>query len=127
MTVQADAASLERIFVNLITNTVKFSPIGSTVRVEADMTDLEVVTRVIDEGKGVAEQDREIIFERFQQGTRAKLEQASSGLGLSMVREYVGLHGGRVWVEDGPHGGAQFVFTLPRQSDETTGNSQSSV
>lgn len=120
LVVQADKRSLERILVNLVSNAAKFSPPKSNITVEAFEIEGEVNVRVIDEGPGVAAEDRELIFDRFQQGSRSLAEHArGSGLGLSMVRDYVHLHGGRAWVEDGSLGGACVVITLPTKIPST--------
>jgi PAS domain S-box-containing protein len=117
LAVQADGRSLERIMVNLISNAAKFSPPESTITIDAFEANDEVVIKVIDEGPGIVEEDRELVFERFQQGSGTSPEHArGSGLGLSMVRDYVRLHGGRVWVEGSPDGpvGTCIIFTLPK-------------
>jgi two-component system, OmpR family, sensor histidine kinase MtrB len=72
---------------------------------------------VEDEGTGVAEHEREIIFDRFSRGSESGNRSTDSGvgLGLALVDEHIRLHGGRVWVEDRPDGhlGARFVVELP--------------
>jgi signal transduction histidine kinase len=71
---------------------------------------------VDDQGPGVQPQDRERIFERFSRGSSAAGSRGAgggTGLGLALVAEHVKLHGGRVWVEDRPGGGARFVVELP--------------
>jgi K+-sensing histidine kinase KdpD len=77
---------------------------------------------VEDEGPGVAEGDRDRIFERFARATDAAGRRGSGegvGLGLALVKEHINLHGGRVWVEDGTGGvGARFVFELPTVTPE---------
>ena len=68
-----------------------------------------------DRGPGVAPEERDAIFGRFARGEVGRTVGATSGagLGLSLVAEHVRLHGGRVWVEDNPDGGARFVLEVP--------------
>jgi signal transduction histidine kinase len=70
-----------------------------------------------DHGPGIAADERDRIFERFARGEAGEHAGATSGtgLGLSLVAEHVQLHGGRVWVEDSPAGGARFVIELPTE------------
>jgi len=72
---------------------------------------------VEDQGPGVAESERDNLFERFYRGARAGHRAAGegTGLGLSLVAEHVRLHGGRVWSEPAPGGGSRFVVELPLQ------------
>jgi signal transduction histidine kinase len=71
---------------------------------------------VTDTGPGVPEADRQRIFERFVQvEERTHRPRSGTGLGLAIAHEIVTHHGGRLWVESGPEGGARFVFTLPPQ------------
>jgi signal transduction histidine kinase len=72
---------------------------------------------VEDAGPGVAESERERIFERFARGATAR-HRAGTGLGLALVHEHIHLQGGRVWVEDRPNGaGARFVIELPAEEE----------
>lgn len=107
----ADAPALQRIFVNLLGNAAKFTPEESTITIAAEVHDGEVTISVSDNGAGIDDAQKEAIFERFRQGSHMSAK--GIGIGLSMVRDYVGLHGGHVWVEDVPGGGARFRFTLP--------------
>jgi len=70
---------------------------------------------VEDKGPGIAASEREHLFERFYRGSRSGQRTANqgTGLGLSLVAEHVRLHGGSVWIEDAPGGGARFVVELP--------------
>jgi signal transduction histidine kinase len=68
-----------------------------------------------DRGGGVADEERAAIFGRFARGTAGRKAGSTSGtgLGLALVAEHIGLHGGSVWVEDNPAGGARFIIELP--------------
>jgi len=108
--VLGDRGRLLQVLLNLLGNAVKFSPDGAPVRIGADAVDGHVRFSVVDRGPGVAERDRERIFERFWQRSS---ERGGSGVGLASARHIVEAHGGRIWVdEDGPPGSA-FHFTVP--------------
>jgi signal transduction histidine kinase len=111
--VRADKRRLERVLANLADNAERHG--GGVVRVVVERDDGWAGFAVEDAGAGVAAEERERVFERFFRGRAAGMRGADegSGLGLSLVREHVGLHGGRVWVEDRQGGGARFVVRLP--------------
>lgn len=119
LAVLADAHALDRVLSNLVTNAAKFSPDDRPVCVGAVVHDdgRDVVVTVTDEGTGIPESERDKVFERFYQlGTDTRRPRHGTGIGLSIVRRYVELLGGRVWVEPAPgdRGGSAFSFTLPR-------------
>ncbi len=111
--VRADKRRLERVVANLLDNARRHG--GGVSRVSVERSDGWVRVAVEDSGEGVPLGDRDRIFERFARGEAAgrRDESDGTGLGLSLVREHVRLHGGRVWVEDAPAGGARFVVQLP--------------
>lgn len=111
--VRADKRRLERVLANLADNADRHG--GGVVRVVVEREGGWAGFAVEDSGAGVATEERERVFERFFRGRAAGMRGAGegSGLGLSLVREHVGLHGGRVWVEDADGGGARFVVRLP--------------
>lgn len=114
-TVLGDKRRLERVVANLLENAAAYG--GGATRVGVETGDGAVRVVVEDQGAGVAHHERALIFERFFRGSAAGRRGAGSGsgLGLALVEEHVRLHGGRVWVEDGPQGrGARFVVELPR-------------
>lgn len=122
--VLADAQALDRMLVNLLSNAAKYSPSDSLVTLDAHVTVSEVTVSVADDGAGVAPEDREVIFQRFRQSSHPRAEHARGiGLGLSMVRDYAELHGGRAWVDDNVEGGARFCFTLPVAAGPVTSHS----
>jgi signal transduction histidine kinase len=85
------------------------------VKVAAAATATEVRVAVADNGPGIRAADREVIFEKFRQGGQDVLtdKPQGTGLGLPISRQIVEYFGGRLWLEDAPQGGANFVFTLP--------------
>ncbi|MGA8014502.1 MAG: ATP-binding protein [Candidatus Dormiibacterota bacterium] len=119
--VLADWDRLGQILDNLLQNADRHAPSETPITVEAVPGRRSmVVTRVIDRGPGVAEQDRERIFERFVRGGDGQGDAdrgsspAGTGLGLAIVRGLVEAHAGRVWIEDSEPGqGGRFAFTLP--------------
>ncbi|MGH2704884.1 MAG: sensor histidine kinase [Actinomycetota bacterium] len=100
--VRADADRMARVISNLLTNAAKFSPPQSPVRASARRHDSSVVVAVRDEGPGVAAGDRERIFHRFYQAGQNGRGGRGTGIGLSIARRYVEMHGGRIWVDGEP-------------------------
>ena len=112
-TVRADETKLKQVVLNLLSNAVKFTPeggVGRCARVAARAT--QVVVTVRDTGVGIAAEDQARIFEAFQRGDRrASVE--GTGLGLTLSRRFVELHGGRIWVESALGSGSTFGFAIP--------------
>jgi hypothetical protein len=100
-----------QVFANLIGNAVKFSPKGTTIRVEAVVKDGEVVFSVADGGPGIARDEMARIFEPYWSGQRHG--ERSTGLGLFISQGIVRAHGGRIWVESQLGRGSSFHFALP--------------
>ena len=110
----ADERKLKQILINLLTNAVKFSYPYGWVEVVAQRDTNGVMVTVKDSGMGIAAEDQAAIFEEFRQlksDGSAKFE--GTGLGLSLAKRLVELHGGRIWVESEAGKGAAFSFTLP--------------
>ena len=108
---QPDA--LRRVLLNYLDNAVKYGPPGQTVTVDVATRDGEVLIAVSDQGPGVPASERERIWEPFTRGSGGA-RAAGSGIGLSVVREIAGAHGGRAWVEsvNGPGSGARFLVSI---------------
>ena len=112
--VWADELKLKQVVINLLTNAVKFTPDGGAVEVTARVEDDEVQVTVRDTGIGISEHERERIFEAFQRGDRpARSTAEGTGLGLTLSRRIVELHGGRLWLTSRPGAGSTFGFALP--------------
>jgi signal transduction histidine kinase len=118
-----DAEALRQMLLNLLDNAVKYGPAGQTVTVGLAAADTGARIWVDDAGPGIPPADRERIWERFWRLERDRGSAvAGTGIGLSVVRELVALHGGRAWAEDAPNGtgaaGARFVIELPLTTAE---------
>jgi signal transduction histidine kinase len=113
--IDGDELRIQQVMENLLTNAVKFTPAGGQVAVSARQRDGETEVCVTDTGIGIAEADCERIFESFQQGGRGKNNQEieGTGLGLTLCKRIVELHGGRIGVESEVHHGSRFTFVLP--------------
>lgn len=118
--VQGEVNGLERVITNLLTNAIKFSPAGSTVRVALAEARGGVAMSVSDEGAGVAPEERERIFTRFYRGEgEAVIQTRGVGIGLSVVQELVVRMGGTIAVDEAPGGGARFTVWLPLRAAAT--------
>jgi signal transduction histidine kinase len=121
--VQADERKVKQIMFNLLSNAVKFTPDGGRVDVALHAIDGDLVQiSVHDRGPGVAAEDQERIFEEFEQvGHGVIRPQEGTGLGLTVAKRLVELHGGRIWLESQPGAGSTFSFTLPVDQDAARG------
>jgi signal transduction histidine kinase/CheY-like chemotaxis protein len=126
--VLGDRDRLEQIFGNLLTNAIKYTPRGGTVRVQLATTDSECVVRVVDSGIGIAADVLPGVFELFRQADRSLARaKGGMGLGLTVVRSLLRLHGGSVEAfSDGPNQGSEFRVSLPlvRRPSETAAPAQ---
>ncbi|HEY8164965.1 MAG TPA: HAMP domain-containing sensor histidine kinase [Gemmatimonadaceae bacterium] len=117
---RVDPRALRQIVLNLLDNAVKYGPLGQTVTISLSARDSAVRICVDDRGPGVPRNEREKIWEPYYRLPRESQSAAGgSGIGLSIVRELVHLHGGRAWVDDAPDGGARFVVEFPRDRTPT--------
>jgi signal transduction histidine kinase len=114
--VTADERRIRQVVFNLLSNAVKFTPAAGHVEVEAARLHGEVQVSVADTGPGIAPDDRDRIFEEFQQTDVGVRQREGTGLGLALSKRLVELHGGRIWVESEPGAGSRFVFTLPEEA-----------
>ena len=110
----ADRSLLERMVVNLLTNSAKYSPAGSTIRAEINADHQRVRLVIVDQGRGIDEVDLPVIFEEFQRGGLAEPNDGGTGLGLSNVKRVVDLHHGDIWIESEVGSGTEVTVVLPR-------------
>jgi two-component system sensor histidine kinase KdpD len=110
--VPLDGVLIEQVLVNLVENAVKYTPGGTPIEISAWRGDGEVTVEVADRGPGVPPGEEERIFEKFHR-IEAQERPGGVGLGLTVCRGIVAAHGGRIWAESRPEGGAAFRFTIP--------------
>jgi two-component system sensor histidine kinase KdpD len=102
----------------LLSNALRYTPPGSPLTVSANAGETEVVVSVEDSGPGISEQEQRKVFEKFYRGKDQRERIPGTGMGLSIAREIVRAHHGRIWVESEPGKGAKFSFSVPRAPRE---------
>lgn len=105
-----DPLLLDQVLTNLLENAIKYTPPGTPVTLSAAVQGEQVLVEVADHGPGIPPGDEERIFEKFVRGSATG---GGVGLGLTISRAIIAAHGGRIWAENRPGGGAVFRFTLP--------------
>ena len=109
-----DERKVKQVLINLLSNAIKFTPEGGRVSVTAHLANGTVEIAISDTGIGIAADDHDAIFEEFRQvGTDYARKREGTGLGLTLARRFVELHGGRLWVKSELGRGSTFTFTLP--------------
>ena len=116
-----DRERVIQVFINLLSNAIKFSPKGSTILVTIANSNLPergpaFHCTVSDNGVGIPEGEQETIFDKFTQSSKTNTGAGGSGLGLAICREIVHLHGGAIWADASPSGGASIHFVIPRET-----------
>src|SRR5262249_11532588 len=114
--IQADERKVRQVVLNLLSNAIKFTPEGGRIEVGATPKDGLVEVSVSDTGVGIAPEDQEAVFEEFRQVGTADKKVEGTGLGLTLCRKFVELHGGRIWVKSEVGVGSTFTFSLPLRS-----------
>ena len=111
---RADRIRIKQILYNLLTNAVKFTPEGGHVSIEASRKDAFVRFCINDTGIGIPPDEQQMIFEEFHQvGGKTKSSNQGTGLGLTITKRLVELHGGRISVDSAYSQGSSFSFTIP--------------
>ncbi len=114
---KGDERKIKQILLNLLSNAVKFTPEGGRIGIDARQINGAIEISVSDTGIGIAPQDQPKIFEEFRQvGGDYSHKTEGTGLGLTLAKKFVELHGGKIWVESEVGKGSSFTFTLPMKS-----------
>ena len=109
-----DERKIKQILLNLLSNAVKFTPEGGRICINAQQVNGAAEISVSDTGIGIAPEDQPKIFEEFRQvGTDYAHKVEGTGLGLTLAKKFVELHGGKIWVTSEAGKGSTFTFTLP--------------
>ena len=113
--IRADERKVKQVLLNLLSNALKFTPEGGQIDVRADVRDGAAAISVTDNGVGIAPEDQQAAFEEFRQVGATVKKAEGTGLGLTISRKLIELHGGRLWVRSQVGTGSTFTFTLPLQ------------
>ena len=112
--VEGDRVQIELVMDNLVQNAIKYSPMGTPVKIELRKRETEVEVKVIDEGIGIPPQHLPKVFDKFYRVEGGYSRRTpGSGLGLYICQSIVRAHGGRIWAESVPGRGSTFTFSLP--------------
>jgi signal transduction histidine kinase len=111
--VRSDERKIRQVVLNLLSNAIKFTPEGGRIEVAAVPKDGSVEVSVSDTGVGIAPEDQEAIFEEFRRVGTAEKKAEGTGLGLTLCRKFIELHGGKIWVKSQIGAGSTFTFTIP--------------
>lgn len=120
-----DSDKIEQVFINLAGNAVKYSPEDSEVTIRAKRNGDSAIFTVEDQGPGIRQEHLDKLFQKFYRVEKSDPEVAKrgtkgTGLGLTIAKRIIEMHGGKIWVESELGHGSRFYFTLPMKSDETS-------
>lgn len=110
---EGDEKRLKQALFNLVSNAIKFTPSGGRITLTATRDGDQVVLGVADTGLGIASDEQARVFERFERGSASSGNSAGAGLGLSLVKSFIELHGGHVEIESDGHNGSTINCRLP--------------
>jgi len=113
--ISCDAGVIRRILENLISNALKFTKSGGTIRVRVQRNAADAIISVSDDGEGIPRDQHEHVFAKFGQTASGSKQRHSTGLGLAFCRLAVEAHQGKIGLESEPGKGSNFWFTLPAQ------------
>jgi GAF domain-containing protein len=111
--ISGDERKVKQVLLNLLSNALKFTPEGGQIDVAARLYDDRAEVSVADTGVGIAPADQDAVFEEFRQVGTAEKKAEGTGLGLTLSRKFIELHGGKIWVQSEVGRGSTFTFTLP--------------
>jgi two-component system sensor histidine kinase KdpD len=112
-----DSLLIEQVLVNLVDNALKYTPADSPVEITANMGDGFLEVEVSDHGPGLPEADLPRLFDKFYRGPEQG-RASGAGLGLSICKGFVQIHGGAIEAKNRPGGGAVFRFTIPLEAKD---------
>ena len=116
--IQADEGRLRQVVLNLLNNAFKFTPAGGSITVKARKDKACLVVEVQDTGRGINKEEQERLFEPYQQLEEERARLSGLGLGLSLSKKLVELHGGQIWVQSEKGKGSTFSFSIPMEVSE---------
>jgi len=111
--VELDYLMIDQVLTNLLENVLRYTPAGSPVEIAVRASSTEIILSIADRGPGIPQTDLERIFDKFYRVRDSKQSTSGTGVGLAVCRGLIDAHGGRIWAENRPDGGAIFRFTLP--------------
>jgi len=111
--ISGDERKVKQVLLNLLSNALKFTPEGGQIDVAARLYDDRAEVSIADTGIGITPADQDAVFEEFRQVGTADTKAQGTGLGLTLSRKFVELHGGRIWVTSQERVGSTFTFTIP--------------
>jgi two-component system sensor histidine kinase GlrK len=120
LTVAADRGKLRLILENLLSNAIKYTPRSGTIHIRSRAEDGELVMEVADSGPGIPPEERKQVFEAFYTGKAPSGHIKGTGIGLSVVMEFVNAHGGAIEIVDGQWPGAHFRIRMPMRATVET-------
>jgi two-component system sensor histidine kinase KdpD len=121
-----DGVLLEQVLVNLLEHAIKYTPAGSPIEISAQPANNVMIVEIADHGPGMPPADVEKIFDKFYR-TRSAEGKGGIGLGLTICKGIIEAHGGRIWAENRPDGGAAFRFTLPINGEASKLSAQEEI
>lgn len=116
--IQADKLLLKEVINNITSNAIKFTGKNGKITYESKINDDSVLISVRDSGIGMASDQIEHVFEEFYKADQSRHDMKSSGLGLTICKRIVEIHGGKIWAENNPDKGLKISFTLPYKSEK---------
>jgi PAS domain S-box-containing protein len=124
--IRCDQLKINQVIRNLISNAIKFTPKGKVVSISLDSSEIRknnnqaipsILVKVSDQGLGIPENELETIFDKFTQSSRTKTGAGGTGLGLTICKEIINAHEGKIWAVNNAKGGATFSFMLPYEQE----------
>ncbi len=116
--IKADRERLEQVLTNLLSNATKFTPKGGNIVLRARKKGSDLVIQVQDNGIGIPEEEQKRLFEPYHRAKLGKRKPHGLGLGLTLCKQLVELHGGKIWAESEEGKGSTFSFSLPLAKEE---------